>query len=80
MLRSTGSRIGAVAFAVAVGAVVFGGENNECRLDADGRIHYNDAVLSDQMQMGEGEIGDTVGIFDSASNSGNPVLTCVLGE
>ena len=53
---------------------------DECALDADGRILYNGDTLSETAILGEGEIGDTVGVFEAGSTSGNPILTCELVE
>ena len=69
-----------LAVGLGVAAAVAVANPDECAMDADGRILYNGDMLSETATLGEGDIGDTVGVFEAGSTSGNPILTCELVE
>lgn len=80
MLRSTGSRIGAAALAITAIAMVAFGDNDECSLNPDGVVHFNGSAMSEEIEMGDGEIGDTVALSVRGSTSGMPLETCTFVE
>ena len=81
MFRSTGSKVGAAAVAItALAMVAFGGEKDECSLNPDGIVHFNGSAMSEEIEMGEGEIGDTVALSVRGSTSGMPLETCTFVE